>query len=1511
MTVMDSQISRSYGRMGFRQQLALIFIAGILLASLISSIAITWLSGQTIRDRFVFEGHQTAETLAAQSTLALLLHSPENVQEYVEAVLSSPDIVAIAVHDSDRSPLLTAGMINRLDDYTDTIPPRTLMIEDSNRQWRFISPVYTTPSMDEDSPFTVNPGQPELIGHVQLVMGKETMHALTGDLLKTNIMVSSVLAAALLAALLLLTRRVTGPIKRLAETMHRATSGETMIRAWIEGPRDVNEMQTAFNTMMDVLEAREIELRKARDAAIETARLKGEFAATVSHELRTPLNGVLGMLELLQGMGLNDRQADYLEVARSSGESLLALVNDILDFSRNDSGQLEVNREDFCLTDLLDDILGLIGTQANAKELDIGYVIDSDCPAMVNGDRARLHQVIVNLVGNAIKFTDKGEITISVEPSEQSCAERPELLFQVRDTGIGIAEQAHQRIFEPFLQADGSTTRKYGGTGLGLAICKQLVEFMGGDISVRSAPGQGSSFLVRLPFDRPASAVAVSVVESRLAGKSILIVDDSEIVRRQARRLCESFGMRPVVAQTAQEMSTIIESRRDRNPCFDALLIDADLKGNFGRPVADIIESGELTGITCIALMENGVADADAATTGNGSAWSIRKPLRKSTLRSLLMDMLIGSRAAPLVADTPVAAPGAINLPRSRILIVEDNRANQYVVSGMLERLGMRPTVASGGHEAIDVMRRESFDLVLMDCNMPDLDGYETTRRIRALEGNDRRTPVIAMTANVQDGDVRRCLDAGMDDYLSKPLRLEILRDKLSVWIRGREASASSMAPASPGMPLDSEQLPLQQTLDMEIFSELRETIGEAFHDMLRVFIEDLTAYLADLYASIRDNSLEMVPNIAHAIKGSAANIGAGKLADVSRHIESSGRSLDADSVRMLYNTAVAESQALIGLLRSELEGKPVEGAIQTRHGHTARILVADDDRSTRFVFRNILEEEGYEVIEADNGTTAIDLCAGDPPDLILMDGKMPVMDGFAACQYLKQKADTAHIPVLIITGLEDEDSIERAFSVGATDYIPKPVNFSVLRRRIAHLMQASHAQRHMHRLAYSDPLTGLPNRTRFTSHLTTLLDANRESGRALAVMFIDVDRFKLINDTLGHDAGDMLLKIVAERLHHCVRDGDLVARLGGDEFTIVLDDIGSREVLASIARKICSAFSKPVTFLEQEIFVTLSIGISMFPSDASDIATLMKHADTAMFNAKRYRNDFRFFEYGMEADVARRLRMESDLRKAVERDELRVHYQPQVDSRSGKVTGVEALVRWMHPERGLVAPADFIPLAEDTGLIGLIGDQVLFKACCQLKEWLARGYAPMRMAINLSVRQIEKYEIIDTVHRVLKETGVPPELLELEITESVIMEHAEDMISIFRKLKEMGIQLAIDDFGTGYSSLAYLKRFPVDILKIDRSFVQDIPEDLEDIAIVTGVLAMARGLGLEVVAEGVETAEQARVLRETGCDYMQGFYFSQPLAPDVFEQKFLARKDQQLISNGDNVTRLKPRTPG
>ncbi|MGE3481064.1 MAG: EAL domain-containing protein [Gammaproteobacteria bacterium] len=1493
--------AKSVKRLGFRQQLTITFGIGILLTSLVSSIVISMLSSRAVYDRLVMEGYQSVETLASQSTLALLYHSEENGRDYAEALLTSPDVLGVAIFDTNHTVLLAIGDATQVLDQLNVAPAGAVLARETESAWYFLSPVYTTPvsSLADESPFTVNPAKPELLGYVQLVMGKNTLHTLADGILKTNFLVSLALAVTLLIVLLFVTRRVTQPIKKLADTMHKATSGEKDVRAAIEGPRDVILMQNAFNKMMQVLDARDDELKSARDAALESARIKGEFAATVSHELRTPLNGVLGMLELLQGMGLNPKQADYVEVAKNSGETLLTLINDILDFSRNDSGNLVIHNESFSLRKVLDEVVGLVGSQARRKGLDLGFSIQRELPMYLLGDVNRVQQILINLIGNAIKFTETGEISVYVGQDEASDPGMPTLRFEVRDSGIGVPVEVRDKIFEPFRQADASTTRKHGGTGLGLAICKQIIEIMGGRIGISDNPAGGSIFWFTLPLERQDAFPASDEDYSALAGLRILVVDDSEIVRQMIGQLCESWNVECLYADTVQESINLLMASRSRGKHIDFILLDDSLHGITGDSHTDIVAKHPAFMQSKLILMSN-------APMSQGHFESLQhgcyldKPLRVNLLYKCLITNMGQASSQPIAQpDKDIPTHGA------GVLVVEDNRANQIVVAGMLERLGIKSVLVSGGIEALQRLRHQDFDAILMDCNMPGMDGYEATGHIRTQEAGKKRTPIIAMTANTLEGDIEKCLQAGMDDYVSKPLKLTVLGEALKKWLK----PGVELEPRESAHPLKAKAHEIRnndESIDQEIFAELRETIGDAFANVISVFLEDIPVYMDELGTAVNEGKKDQVGNIAHTIKGSSYNIGANKLADLCRRIETANNAGDAAAVRELFTSAVAEAKVLKGLLKTEMAGQQPRGR-EKKH-HSAFILVVDDDRSTRFAFRNIIEEEGYNVIEAEDGAKAIELCRYRVPDLILMDAKMPVMDGFSACHQIRQIPESAHTPILIITGLDDEDSIERAFSVGATDYISKPVNYSVMRRRIAHLMHASRAERHMRHLAFNDTLTGLPNRARFTSHLSNLLEARRDSKAPLAIMFLDVDRFKLVNDTLGHDAGDMLLKIVAERIHNCVRDDDLVARLGGDEFTVVLDNVGSRDILDAIARKICASFSKPVAFLDQEIFVSVSIGISMFPGDATDLATLMKHADTAMFHAKRFRNDYKFFEADMEAGASQRLELEHGLRGALERNELIVYYQPQEDLKTGRVIGAEALVRWMHPERGLISPLEFIPLAEETGLINPIGELVLRESCRQLRSWLDRGYGPLRLAINISARQLEKNDFIAVIADILDTTGIPPECLELEITESVIMEHAEEMLQIFRKLKEMNILLAIDDFGTGYSSLAYLKRFPIDIIKIDRSFVQDIPKDSEDVAIVTGVIAMAKGLDLKVVAEGVENAEQKAFLQQQQCDYMQGFYLSKPVSADDFENAFLMPAYLDKIGNGENIAVLKPK---
>ena len=428
-------------------------------------------------------------------------------------------------------------------------------------------------------------------------------------------------------------------------------------------------------------------------------------------------------------------------------------------------------------------------------------------------------------------------------------------------------------------------------------------------------------------------------------------------------------------------------------------------------------------------------------------------------------------------------------------------------------------------------------------------------------------------------------------------------------------------------------------------------------------------------------------------------------------------------------------------------------------------------------------------------------------------------------------------------------------------------------------------AERNEH-LAYYDSLTELPNRSLFSKLLKQGLTAAARNGRQLAVLFVDLDRFKNINDTLGHTAGDQLLQEIARRLQGCLRANDTVARLGGDEFVVLLPEIDGPADVENVAQKILGATSKPFATLGQEFHVTASVGISSYPADGEDERTLMKNADIAMYQAKdEGKNNYQFYSAQLNAHTFEKLALESSLRLALERDELELYYQPKIDAATGKVGGMEALLRWEHPELGTVSPAKFIPIAEETGLIVAIGRWVLRTACAQNVKWRELGAAPLCVAVNLSVRQFTDEHLLEDIVTVLRDTGMDPTLLELEITESMLMRDIDKAISVLTAIKKMGIRLAIDDFGTGYSSLSNLKKFPLDTIKVDRSFVRDLPERFEDRSIAEAIIAMGRALSLTVVAEGVETVEQANFLREQSCDEFQGFYFSKPVPAAEFEK--------------------------
>jgi diguanylate cyclase (GGDEF)-like protein len=430
--------------------------------------------------------------------------------------------------------------------------------------------------------------------------------------------------------------------------------------------------------------------------------------------------------------------------------------------------------------------------------------------------------------------------------------------------------------------------------------------------------------------------------------------------------------------------------------------------------------------------------------------------------------------------------------------------------------------------------------------------------------------------------------------------------------------------------------------------------------------------------------------------------------------------------------------------------------------------------------------------------------------------------------------------------------------------------------------------------LANYDTVTGLPNRNLLHDRLAQTISFSRRYQRSMGILFIDLDDFKNVNDSLGHHVGDQLLKELAARLKSCVREVDTVARLGGDEFVIVLMGVAYRDDVIFFAEKLLEAIARPFPLEGRELFVSTSIGIAVYPKDGEDEATLLKNADSAMYHAKeRGKGNYSFYSADMNATALERLSLVNDLHRALERNEFILHYQPQISLKGGKITGVEALIRWQHPQHGLVAPAKFIRAAEETRLIVPIGQWVMRAACAQAVKWHEQGYA-VTLAVNLSALQLDEHALVKMVDETLLATGINPRFLELELTETQLIQQPDAIYKIFEQLREKGVRMAIDDFGTGYSSLSYLKKLPIDKLKIDASFVRDIATDSNSLEIVQAIISMAHGLRLKALAEGVETQEQRELLHRLGCDELQGYVYSKPLSPDevgalLAEQSYVA----------------------
>ena len=708
----------------------------------------------------------------------------------------------------------------------------------------------------------------------------------------------AVLAAGIALLLAALSKFVTRPLGRLTAAVDRIRKGAAVssVRVKGGGPGEIGVLIDGFNRMMDQIELRGEQLRLAKDEADAASRAKSQFLATMSHEIRTPMNGVLGMTELLLSADLPAKQRRFAETAHRSGEALLSIIDDILDFSKVEAGKLELESVEFDLRETVEDAVGLLADLAHRKGLEIACRFSEDIPEAVRGDPGRLRQVLTNLVSNAIKFTARGEIIVTARREVGALVR-----FEVSDTGIGVTPEVAARLFQPFHQADSSTSRKYGGTGLGLAIVRRLAELMGGSVGVHTAPGMGATFWFTAQLER-GEPRARGVAPRSLSGSKLLVVDDNPTNRGILVEHAIGWGMRTESAEDGAQALDLLRAAAARGEPYDVALVDVKMPLMDGLQLARAVRTDPaLAGLRTVLLTSvAGTGEIENAREAGVSAY-LTKPVRRAELQALLVGAAARGTAQP---QEPAAPPEA--RANASVLLAEDNAMNQEIVLAMLEDTGYRVAVVENGRRALDALAEREFDAVLMDCQMPEMDGFEATRRLRGRENGGRRTPVIAITANAIKGDREECLGAGMDDYLAKPIGRAQLLAALGRWVRG-----SRQLP-QPAANEPHAEAPAAEILDAKALQALRALQRPGKPDVLARVIElfhrDAPKLVGEMHAAAEARDAEQLRRAAHTLKSSSASVGAKLLSAHCREIEMLARGGD-----------VAAGAALVGSITDEL----------------------------------------------------------------------------------------------------------------------------------------------------------------------------------------------------------------------------------------------------------------------------------------------------------------------------------------------------------------------------------------------------------------------------------------------------------------------------------------------------------------------------------------------------------------------------------------------------------------
>ncbi len=1219
-------------------------------------------------------------------------------------------------------------------------------------------------------------------------------------------------------------------------------------------------------------------LKKRIDDSGEDGLTKSDFLATISHEIRTPMNGVMGMLELLLNTPVNDRQQYLAKTAHDSAVSLLSVITNIFDHSKIESGKIKLHKVPFNLQKLLDDVVNKVAKRAQIKCIELNTHIPTNIEHEVIGDPARLYQIIENLLDNAVKFTDTGVIELTT--NTEIINDHMQINVSVSDTGKGIDHKNQKIIFEPFEQEGGSiSTRQFGGTGLGLTLTHDLIKLMNGEISVQSKVGEGSTFAfsIRLLLGNKANTTqssqafqkSLSILnntnpsEKRTHHARILLAEDNPINKEVIYEQMAMLGYNIEIVDNGRKALAAIKINN-----YDLILMDAHMPQLDGFSATQAIRTFEKENnrdtTPIIALTADISPGVQAHCAAVGMNDYIAKPILiedvKIILNKWLGDAVIEEEIDKASELHPVpASANILDMSVIEQLRILSNKSGRNTLSNAIKQFN------TSAIEQLNLMQHAATNDDLKEL-------ASIAHNLKSSSGTLGITQVYAAATEIEQFAIEKNTKSAQESVASLEkildLSLQALQDLTIESSQSGDISTQKTATPVVG---NGQQLLIvdDDRITLDTLQKALQQLGYKVHSVSNgkgalallekynydLIITDLQMPDMDGYGlceAIRKNyAEEILPILVLTSTANDVHVHDAYEIGISNFIVKPVNFLNL-AYTILFTIQNARNSHELWHNRQLLE--VAEHAAQVSHWSW-------DIDNQQIQFSSHLQR--YFNPSLTNIKTL--------NDFITAVGHSEMDTAINTC--LASGKESTWEQEIINPEQEEKRYILHRFRI-----IHNENNDAVLIGTVQEISSIRRAEQRIIDLAFYDSLTKLNSRSCFNKKLQDLLINAKRKTEKFAILYLDIDNFKNINDSFGHDVGDKLLIVVADRLRTLLREADFASRLGGDEFCLLIHDIADNLSAANVAQRCLELLSQPVELAGRTITPHASIGIAIYPHNGNDSNFLLKAADTAMYEAKnKGKNQYAFYESAMTDAAHLRLTIENDLRAALRDEQFELYYQPKISLSSGNVESVEALIRWNHPEKGLCPPDSFIPEAERMGLIAELGEWVVRTACEQIKLWRSQGIGDIPVAVNISPSHFEQENFADDIANLVDRLDISPSLIEIEITESTSRDHSV-FINTCRNLRALGFRTAIDDFGTGYSSLSVLKDAAVDILKIDREFVRHLPNDSQSSILIGTILGMSKALGLQVVAEGIETEEQLTVLVAMGCHMAQGYYFSKPV---------------------------------